>query len=76
MQTVFAFERAQVEGVAHRVGRSLRTAAAAIPATLIKWQERAEQRHALAAMSERIQKDLGLTQADIAAESRKPFWRA
>lgn len=43
---------------------------------LIAWQERATQRHRLAGLDERGLKDVGLSQADIAPEIAKPFWRA
>lgn len=44
--------------------------------TLITWQERATQRHALATLDDRILKDVGLGRADVAIEVSKPFWRA
>ncbi len=42
---------------------------------LIVWQERAEQRHALAMLDDRQLKDIGLSRADIVREISKPFWR-
>lgn len=41
---------------------------------LLAWQDRARERHDLAAMSDRALRDVGLSRADIEAESRKPFW--
>ena len=38
------------------------------------WQERAEQRHALSELDERMLKDIGVTNADAYKEARKPFW--
>lgn len=40
------------------------------------WQERATQRHALAALEERMLCDMGLSRADARREAAKPFWRA
>lgn len=44
--------------------------------TLLDWQERASQRHALRQLDDRMLKDIGLTRADTEAEAAKPFWRA
>ncbi len=44
--------------------------------TLLLWQRRAHERHALAHLDDRILRDLGLSRAEVAWESRKPFWRA
>lgn len=44
--------------------------------TLLTWQERAHQRHALGQLNGRDLHDLGLSRADVAFEARKPFWRA
>jgi uncharacterized protein YjiS (DUF1127 family) len=41
---------------------------------LITWQERAEQRHALSELNERMLKDIGVNAADAYKETRKPFW--
>jgi uncharacterized protein YjiS (DUF1127 family) len=43
---------------------------------LLLWQERATQRQALAALDDRLLKDMGLNRAAVAAEAAKPFWRA
>jgi uncharacterized protein YjiS (DUF1127 family) len=61
--------------VARRSGALARIASAAL-ARLVDWQERAEQRHHLAAMDERMLKDIGVSHADALRESEKPFWRA
>lgn len=42
---------------------------------LATWQERNEQRRLLAGMDDRLLKDVGLTRADVAHETGKPFWR-
>lgn len=41
---------------------------------IVIWQDRAEQRHALSELSERMLKDIGISQADAYKELRKPFW--
>jgi len=43
---------------------------------LLGWQERAQQRHALASLEDALLKDIGLSRADAMHEARKPFWRA
>ena len=42
---------------------------------LLSWQERARQRHQLQCLSDHVLRDIGLTRADILAESTRPFWR-
>lgn len=44
--------------------------------TLLLWQRRAAQRHALATLDDRMLRDLGLSRSEVTWESRKPFWRA
>ena len=41
-----------------------------------RWRRRAEERRALAAMSMRDLRDIGLTPLDAWREANKPFWRA
>jgi len=43
---------------------------------LLRWQERARQRAALAALDDHLIKDMGLSRGAAAAEAAKPFWRA
>ncbi len=43
--------------------------------TLLIWQERASQRHALAQLDARMLKDVGLNRVDVELETSKPFWR-
>lgn len=40
------------------------------------WHARATERHALAAMSDRELRDIGITHGEAFAEARKPFWSA
>lgn len=46
----------------------------------IMWVERANERHrqrqALRTMDDRMLRDLGVTRADVAHETKKPAWRA
>ena len=41
---------------------------------IVIWQERAEQRHALRELDQRMLKDVGISASEAARESRKPFW--
>ena len=41
---------------------------------LLVWQERANQRQALASLDDRMLKDIGLTRAEAQREIAKPFW--
>ena len=52
--------------------RSLWRSLTALVAT---WQARAKQRRELQEMEPRVLRDLGLSQAEAASESAKPFWR-
>jgi len=42
--------------------------------TVLKWQDRANQRHLLRGMPDHMLKDIGLTRADVDGEASKPFW--
>ena len=48
---------------------------AAAFALILRWTERASQRRALAALDERMLRDIGVTRIDAMRESEKPFWR-
>jgi uncharacterized protein YjiS (DUF1127 family) len=63
------------ENFSAKAWRLVRQLGAAAFGTLVEWQDRAEQRHALATMDDRMRKDIGLSLADIARETGKPFWR-
>lgn len=60
----------------HRPAGSVARFFTAILTKVVDWQERAEQRHHLAGMDERMRKDIGITHADALRESDKPFWKA
>ncbi len=49
---------------------------ARIVARIDLWATRAQERDALAALSERELIDMGLTREDADEEAAKPFWRA
>jgi uncharacterized protein YjiS (DUF1127 family) len=44
-------------------------------AALSAWQHRSRSRHDLAALDERLLRDIGLTRFQVEIESSKPFWR-
>jgi uncharacterized protein YjiS (DUF1127 family) len=43
---------------------------------VLSWQERARQRHTLAALDDYLLRDMGISRADVSTEAGKPFWRA
>lgn len=43
-------------------------------ALLHTWQERTQQRQMLAALDDRMLRDIGLSRADVTRECHKPFW--
>jgi uncharacterized protein YjiS (DUF1127 family) len=43
--------------------------------TVACWHERARQRRALAALSDELLRDIGVTRFDAEHEANKPFWR-
>jgi len=46
-----------------------------MPGLLAAWSERVAMRKQLEAMPERLLADIGLGQAQVAREVRRPFWR-
>jgi uncharacterized protein YjiS (DUF1127 family) len=42
---------------------------------VLAWQERAQQRRQLETLSDHMLRDIGLTRADVLAESTKRFWQ-
>jgi uncharacterized protein YjiS (DUF1127 family) len=49
---------------------------ARIGSEVAEWRRRSRDRRALAAMSDRSLRDIGLTRYDADWEASKPFWRA
>jgi uncharacterized protein YjiS (DUF1127 family) len=47
-----------------------------IASEIREWRRRSRDRRALAAMSDRSLRDIGLTRYDADWEASKPFWRA
>ncbi len=47
----------------------------AILETLLVWQERDRQRRHLAALDDRLLRDMGISRADALREAAIPFWR-
>ena len=43
--------------------------------TLSRWQERARERRILAALDDRMLKDIGVSRGLVQEEIDKPFWR-
>jgi uncharacterized protein YjiS (DUF1127 family) len=43
--------------------------------TVLLWHERRCDRGHLASLDDRMLRDIGITQADVEREYRKPFWR-
>jgi uncharacterized protein YjiS (DUF1127 family) len=43
---------------------------------LLAWQTRAVERSQLAAMDDRLLRDVGLSRSDVERERSKPFWTA
>jgi uncharacterized protein YjiS (DUF1127 family) len=46
-----------------------------VVALLIEWGRRERERDALAALTPRELRDIGITRVDAAREFEKPFWR-
>lgn len=42
---------------------------------VLLWQYRAQERHHLARLDERMMKDMGISAADVEHEVSKPFWK-
>ena len=55
--------------------RSLASQVQRIFDLMLVWHQRARQRRELQCLSDRMLRDIGLTRADVLAESSKPFWR-
>jgi uncharacterized protein YjiS (DUF1127 family) len=72
----------QTNGAAARTGFGDRWRGAALAWTiraldlLLAWQTRAAERGQLAAMDDRLLRDVGLTRSDVERERSKPFWSA
>ncbi len=47
----------------------------AILGILLVWQERGQQRRHVAALDDRLLRDMGISRAEAAREAAVPFWR-
>ena len=54
----------------------LRLLVAAVQYLAAEWRQRARGRMMLSQLSDRDLRDIGITRAEAAHESAKPFWRA
>ena len=43
---------------------------------VVQWQQRGRERRQLGSLDARMLRDMGISRADVAMESAKPFWRA
>ena len=62
--------------LATRLSTRLSTLPLRLLDALLAWQQRAAERRHLAALDDRLLKDMGLSRADVAQELEKPMWRA
>jgi len=72
------FNFATTRGQAQRERRTsvLHQVLARVAAKVGEWRRRSRDRSALAAMSDRSLRDIGITRYDAAYEASEPFWRA
>jgi uncharacterized protein YjiS (DUF1127 family) len=61
----FRHSRVQHAGIVQRISNLMLT-----------WQDRATQRAQLAALDDRLLRDMGIDPVDAMREADKPFWRA
>ena len=57
------------------LGQRIKLAASAVLELALVWQDRSEQRRALAALTDHQLKDIGLSRADAVRETMKRFWQ-
>lgn len=63
-------------GMAQNIGDGLIPSLGRLVEAPFAWLDRVRDRQHLAAMSDAMLKDIGVSRADAAHESEKPFWRA
>lgn len=59
----------------YRFGSAVSDLLPAVFSQLLFWFDLAGQRRALQMLDDRMLKDVGLSRADVEAETSKPFWR-
>jgi uncharacterized protein YjiS (DUF1127 family) len=64
-----------VSAFAGHQDRSLASGVQRVADLLLIWHQRSRQRRQLQSLSDHMLRDIGLTRADVLAESSKPFWR-
>jgi uncharacterized protein YjiS (DUF1127 family) len=67
--------RLQAQGDHGKIHRAIGALVGGLAAWIMFWSERARQRRALAALDDRMLKDIGLTRVDVTSECDNPFWR-
>jgi uncharacterized protein YjiS (DUF1127 family) len=66
--------RRDPSSIAVRLSRSFARGAMRVAELLLTWHERSRQRHQLQCLSDHMLRDIGLSRADVLAETTKPFW--
>jgi uncharacterized protein YjiS (DUF1127 family) len=66
--------RRDLSSIAARLPRSFARGAMRVAELLLTWHERSRQRHQLQRLSDHMLRDIGLSRADVLAETTKPFW--
>jgi uncharacterized protein YjiS (DUF1127 family) len=59
----------------HGVLKAIDNTLLAVLEVPFQWHRRIADRHSLAAMDDRLLKDIGISRADAEHEAEKPFWR-
>jgi uncharacterized protein YjiS (DUF1127 family) len=73
--TMTAGEYSPLSNKNAKPGRSLSDFSVRVFDAIGTWTERAEQRRALAAASDQVLHDIGVSRLDAEGEVEKPFWR-
>ena len=75
MVTIMSIRIDTIQYAAPQEGSRLVRAAKAALGMLIRSRQRAAERHLLAALDDRMLKDIGLNRSDVEREIRKRFWQ-
>ncbi len=74
LEATLAHRSPGFSGVAARSARVALRALERVCDLLLGWQERAQQRRHLESLSDHMLRDIGLSRADVLAETTKRFW--